>query len=63
MLFADDLVICDKTREQTEEQLELWIHEIDYKGPRVIRGKTDYQPQPSCQRSYKLNLVEKISKP
>ena len=28
MLFADDLVICENTREQSEEQLELWERQL-----------------------------------
>ena len=29
MLFADDLVLCENTREEAEEQLELWRNAIE----------------------------------
>ena len=37
MLFADDLVLCEKTREEAEEQLELWRKAIENKGLQVSR--------------------------
>ena len=42
MLFADDLVICENTLEQSKEQLELWRKAIENKGVRVSRSKTEY---------------------
>ena len=48
MLFADDLVLCENTREEAEEQLELWRHAIENKGIRVSRSKTEYLPPSSC---------------
>ena len=29
MLFADDLVLCENTRKEAEEQLELWPEKSD----------------------------------
>ena len=51
MLFADDLVLCENTREQAEEQLELWRKAIENKGMRVSRSKTEYLPPSSCHDS------------
>ena len=38
MLFADDLVLCENTRREVEEQLELWRRAIETKGLRVSRS-------------------------
>ena len=63
MLFADDLVLCENTRKQAEEQLELWRRAIENKGLRVCRSKTEYLPPSSCHDSkVKLNLVKKRSR-
>ena len=51
MLFADDLVLCENTRKQAEEQLELWRKAIENKGLRVSRSKTEYLPPSSCHDS------------
>ena len=51
MLFADDLVLCENTRKQAEEQLELWRKVIENKGLRVGRSKTEYLPPSSCHDS------------
>ena len=32
MLFADALVLCENTREEAEEQLELWRNAIENNG-------------------------------
>ena len=41
MLFADDLVLCESTLEEAEEQLELWRNVIENKGLRISRKKTE----------------------
>ena len=51
MLFPDDLVICENTREQAEKQMELWRKAIENKGLRVSRSKMDYLPPSSCHDS------------
>ncbi len=51
MLFADDLVLCENTRKQAEEQLELWRKAIDNKGLRVNRCKIEYLSPSSCHDS------------
>ena len=53
MLFADDLVLCENTREEAEEQLELWRNAIENKGLRVSRSKTS-----SCHDNVKLGGEE-----
>ena len=58
MLFADDLVLCEKTREEAEEQLELWRKAIENKGLRVSRNKTEYLPPSSCHDKVKLDGEE-----
>ena len=54
MLFADDLVFCENTREEAEEQFELWRNAIGDKGLRVSRSKTDHLPPSSCHDKIKL---------
>ena len=58
MLFADDLVLCVNTREEAEEQLELWRNAIENKGLRVSRNKTEFLPPSSCHDSVKLGGEE-----
>ena len=53
MLFANDLVACENTHEQAEEQLELWRKAIENKGLRVSGSKIEYLP-PSSE----INFVE-----
>ena len=31
MLFADDIVICEKTREEVERRLECWRYALEKK--------------------------------
>ena len=62
MLFLDDLVICENTRVQTEEQLELWRKAIENKGLRVSRSKTEYPYHRLHAMTVKLNLEEKRSR-
>ena len=62
MLFADDLVICENTHEQAEDQLELWRKAIENKGLRVSRSKTEYLPPSSCHDSKVKLGGEEITK-
>ena len=55
MLFADDLVLCENTREEAEEQLELWRNAIENKGLRVSRSKKENLPPSSCHDNVKLS--------
>ena len=58
MLFADDLVLGENTREEAEEQLELWRNAIENKGLRVSRNKTEYLPSSSSHDQVKLGGEE-----
>ena len=42
MMFADDIVICDKTKEEAEGSLERWRHALERRGMKVSRAKTEY---------------------
>jgi len=42
MLFADDIVLIDETREGVNSKLESWRHTLEYRGFRVSRSKTEY---------------------
>ena len=42
MLFADDIVICEETREEVERKLECWRYALERKGMKVSRSKTEY---------------------
>ena len=42
MLFADDIVICEETREEVEQRLESWKYALERSGMKVSRSKTEY---------------------
>ncbi|VFQ84645.1 unnamed protein product [Cuscuta campestris] len=42
MLFADDIVLIDDTREGLNDKLELWRLALETKGFRISRNKTEY---------------------
>ena len=42
MLFADDIVICEETREEVERRLESWKYALERKGMKVSESKTEY---------------------
>jgi hypothetical protein len=42
MLFADDIVLIDETREGVNKKLEVWRQALETKGFRVSRTKTEY---------------------
>ena len=42
MLFADDIVIFEETREEVERRLEFWRYALERRGMKVSRSKTEY---------------------
>jgi hypothetical protein len=42
MLFTDDVVLVDESREGVNRKLELWRQTLESKGFRISRTKTDY---------------------
>ena len=42
MLFADNIVICEETREEVEWRLESWRYALERRGMKVSRSKTEY---------------------
>lgn len=42
MLFADDIVLVDETREGVSAKLEAWRETLELKGFKLSRGKTEY---------------------
>ena len=42
MLFADDIVLIDETREGVNTKLELWRNTLESKGFKLSRSKTEY---------------------
>ena len=42
MLFADDIVICEETKEKLERRLECWRYALERRGMKVSRSKTKY---------------------
>ena len=42
MLFADDIVICEETREEVKRRLESWKYALERRGMKVNRSKTKY---------------------
>ena len=42
MLFADDIVICEETREEVERRLECWRYALETRGMKSSRSKIEY---------------------
>ena len=42
MLFTDDIVICEETREKVEWRLEFWRNVLERREMKVSRSKTEY---------------------
>ena len=42
MLLADNIVICEETREEVKQRLECWRYALERRGMKVSRLKTEY---------------------
>ena len=42
MLFANDIVICEETREEMERRLKCWRYSLERREMKVSRSKTKY---------------------
>ena len=42
VLFADDIVIWEETREEVERRLKSWKYALERRGMKVSRSKTEY---------------------
>lgn len=42
MMFADDVLLCNKTRSEAQEKLESWTKALEIRGMKVSRKKTEY---------------------
>src|SRR5438045_1714166 len=58
MLFADDVVLVDKSKTRVNRKLELWRNTLESKGFRLCRTKTEYM---MCEFSATRQEEEGIS--
>ena len=56
MLFAVSLLICDETRERTEDRLENWRGCLEDAGLKVSRSKIKHLPP--ARNLQKINMKE-----
>ena len=54
MLFADDLVLCDREADGMEARLEAWRKQLEDAGLKLSRTKTEYMPPTGANRKIKL---------
>ena len=59
MLFADDIVLVDETREGVNTKLELWRNNLESKGFKLSRKKTKYM---ECKFSKNARVEDVIIK-
>ncbi|VFR01015.1 unnamed protein product [Cuscuta campestris] len=60
MLFADDIVLIDDTREELNDKLELWRLALETKGFRISRNKTEYMECRFSGRETKSDVEVRI---
>ena len=58
MLFANDLVVCDESRERTEERLENWRGCLEEAGLKVSRAKPEHLPPPGIRQPIRMKEYE-----
>ena len=54
MLFADDIVLCETSREKVEQELERWTDQFKRHVFRISRTKTEHMPTPHKEENIKL---------
>ena len=59
MLFADDIVICEKTREEVERKLECWKYALQRRGKKVSRSKTKHLCVNGGNEKERINIENK----
>ena len=57
MLFADDIVLIDETRDGAEMKLEMWRHALESKGLKISRRKTEYMYFKFSEHLYKNDAM------
>lgn len=59
MLFIDDVVLIDETREGVNDKLEIWRQNLECKDFRLSRTKMEYL---ECKRSDVLQKADMVVK-
>jgi hypothetical protein len=60
MLFADDVVLVDKSRTGVDQKLELWRRTLKAKGFRLSRSKTEYMKCDFSATTQKEGLLDSM---
>ena len=58
MMFADDLTLCDMTREEVEEDLNIWRVVFESHGLQINRTKTEYLLIPTNEPETTVKIVD-----
>ena len=63
MLFADDIVICEETREEVEQRLKSWRYALERREMKVSRSKAKYlyinEEMTKKQRRWRIQMCRK----